>query len=418
MAEQDTIKMTPRELKRLRVIHKVLDEKLKQAKTADILGLSDRQIRRLVKKVREEGDAGIVHKSRGKTSNQAIPEKVKVKVKKIYEEKYWDFSPTLASEKLDEIDGIRISHETLRLWLIGERKHDWQRKGKKHRQWRQRKEYFGEMVQMDGSHHDWLEGRGPWLVFMGYVDDATSKAFGRFYDYEGTMPAMDSFHRYIRKYGLPQSIYLDKHPTYKSTKKETIEEQLRNEEPMSQFERAMKELGVRVIHANSPQAKGRVERKFRVLQDRLIKEMRLAGINTKDEANEFLDGYLPKHNKRFSVPALKAGDMHNKKLPPAKELKKILCIKTKREIRKDSVIRHNNRFYLLKDLPRRRIRSVFVEDRLDGSLWVRNNGNYFKYKEIDPALITRPVTKARRPRRVYTPPKDHPWKKFRFGGFN
>ncbi len=420
MAERGIVKMSLRELKRLHVIHKVLDKKLKQVEAADILDLSKRQIKRIVKRVREEGDTGITHKSRGKSSNKAIPKKVKAKVIKLYEKKYWDFGPTFACEKLYEFHDISISDETLRLWLLGEGKQDWQRKGRKHRQWRQRKEYFGEMVQMDGSHHDWLEGRGPELVLMDYVDDATGAAFGRFYDYEGTMPAMDSFHRYMKKYGLPQSIYLDKHPTYKSTKKLTIEEQLRNEEPMSQFGRAMKELGVEVMHANSPQAKGRVERKFGVFQDRLIKEMRLAGIKTKEEANEFLKGYLPKHNKRFSVPALKKEDLHNKELPSEKELKKILCIKTRRSFRKDSVIRHNNRFYQLKDLPRKRIKSVFVEDRLDGSMWVRNNGSYLKYKEIDPALITKPVVDKKprfeKPRKIYIPPKDHPWKKFRLRG--
>ena len=420
MAKRGIIKMSQRELKRLHVIHKVLDKKLKQVEAADILDLSNRQIKRIVKRVREEGDDGVTHKSRGRSSNKAISKKVKAKVIKLYNKKYWDFGPTFASEKLYEFHDISISDETLRLWLLGERKHDWQRKGRKHRQWRQRKEYFGEMVQMDGSPHDWLEGRGPEIVFMGYVDDATGTAFGRFYDYEGTMPAMDSFHRYIKKYGLPQSIYLDKHSTYKSTKKLTIEEQLRNEEPMSQFEKAMKELRVRVIHANSPQAKGRVERGFETHQDRLIKEMRLAGIKTKDAANEFLEKYLPKHNKRFSIPPLKEEDLHRKKIPPEKELKKILCIKTKRGVRNDSVIRHNNRFYQLKDLPRRRIKSVFVEDRLDGSMWVRNNGSYLKYKEIDPALITRQVVDKKqgfkKPRKVYISPKDHPWKKFRLRG--
>ena len=182
MAEGDIIKMDQRERKRLRVIYKVLDKELQQVDAADVLDLSTRQIKRIVKRVREEGDAGIAHKSRGGPSNKAIPKKVKAKIINLYGEKYWDFGPTLATEKLDEINGIKINHETLRLWLLGEYKHDWQRKGRKHRQWRQRKEYFGEMVQMDGSHHDWLEGRGPKLVFMGYVDDAASNAFGRFYD--------------------------------------------------------------------------------------------------------------------------------------------------------------------------------------------------------------------------------------------
>ena len=161
------------------------------------------------------------------------------------------------------------------------------RKGRKHRQWRERKHHFGEMVQMDGSHHDWFEGRGPKCVLMGYIDDATGTVYGRFYDYEGTIPAMDSFKRYIKRYGIPQSVYLDKHSTYKSTAKQSIEDELEDRKLMSQFEKSLQELGVKVIHAYSPQAKGRVEAAVRTFQDR-VNEMRLAGVKSVDQANEFL----------------------------------------------------------------------------------------------------------------------------------
>jgi len=154
---------------------------------------------------------------------------------------------------------------------------------------------------MDGSHHDWFEGRGAGCVFMGYIDDARGEVFGRFYPYEGTIPAMDSFKRYIKKNGLPMSVYLDKHTTYKSTAKPTIQDELNNTQPLSEFERALKELGVEVIHANSPQAKGRIERLFGTLQDRVVKEMRLRGIRTIEEANCFLEEYLPLYNSRFAV---------------------------------------------------------------------------------------------------------------------
>ena len=221
--------------------------------------------------------------------------------------------------------------------------------------------------------------------------------------------------RYIQKYGIPQSIYLDKHTTYKSPKKQTIEEQLRNEQPMSQFERAAKELGIIVIHANSAPAKGRVERGFRTHQDRLIKEMRLAGIKNKDEANEFLKWYFPKHNKKFSISPAKKGNLHRKS-PGKRELKKILCKRTKRHLRKDGVIEHDKKFYQVKDIPRRRIKSVMVEDRLDGSMHVRNNGSHFKYVEIDPNLIRKAETTKKihnKARKVYIPPKDHPWRSFK-----
>ena len=178
----------------------------------------------------------------------------------LYQETYLGFGPTLFQEKLWQRDGIKIDKETLRKWLIEEELWKKRRKGREHRHWRERKAYFGEMIQMDGSHHDCLEGRGPELVIMAYIDDATNTAFARFYDYEGTIPAMDSFKAYIEQYGIPQCLYLDRHSTYKSTGSLIIEEELEGKrEPQSQFERAMDELGVDVIHANSPQAKGRME---------------------------------------------------------------------------------------------------------------------------------------------------------------
>ena len=280
MAGEDMIMARQGELRRLHVIHKVLEGIVKQVEAAEILSLSGRQIRRIVKRIRSEGSRGIIHRSRGKPSNRRISGKIKEKVINLYRSQYRDFGPTLASEKLLERDGIRINDETLRIWILGTG--DWKktRRRRRHRQWRERKQHAGEMVQMDGSHHDWFEGRGPWCVLMGYIDDATGRVFGRFYDYEGTIPAMDSFKRYIKKYGLPLSVYLDKYKTYKSTAKPTIEDELNGWEPLSDFERALRELGVEVKHANSPQAKGRIERLFGTLQDRLVKEMRLRGIRT------------------------------------------------------------------------------------------------------------------------------------------
>ena len=422
MDRKDIIIMSPEELRRVSIVNQAIARAITQKKAAEIIEISDRQVRRLIKRVREEGDRGIIHGSRGKIGHARIDDEIRSKAIELCREKYWDFGPTLASEKLYELDNIEIDHDTLRRWLIAtdKDKWDWQRKARPHRQWRQRKDYFGEMVQVDGSHHDWLEGRGPWLILMGYVDDATGNTFGRFYDYEGTMPAMDSLMRYIEKYGIPQSIYLDKHTTYKSPRKQTIEEQIRNEMPMTQFGRVAKELGIIMIHANSAPAKGRVERGFGTHQDRLIKEMRLAGIKTKDEANKFLEIYLPKHNKKFSISPAKKGNLHRKP-PGKKELKKILCIQTKRHLRNDAVIQHNSKFYQVEDIPRRRIRKVIVEDRLDGSMRVRNNGSYFKYREIAAELIRKSETgkkEIRRPRKAYIPSSDHPWRRFNKRTYN
>ncbi len=310
MTGEDMIMVRQGELRRLHVIQRVLERVIKQVEAAEILSLSSRQIRRIIKRIRIEGGKGIIHKSRGRPSNRRIAGKIRDKVIQLYRKQYPDFGPTLASEKLLERDGIRVNDETLRMWLI--EAGDWKktRKRRGHRQWRERKHHYGEMVQMDGSHHDWFEGRGPGCVLMGYIDDATGAVFGRFYGYEGTLPAMDSFKRYMKKHGLPLSVYLDKYKTYKSTAKPTIQDELNDVEPLSDFERALRELGVEVKHANSPQAKGRIERLFGTLQDRLVKEMRLRGIRTLEEANIFLEEYLPIYNRKFSVSPKERDNLH------------------------------------------------------------------------------------------------------------
>jgi transposase len=413
MAGKDMIRMSQEEIRRVRVIHQAIDKRLTQVEAASILSLSNRQVRRIVKRVLEEGDSGIVHRSRGRPSHNKIPDKIKNRVLELYEGRYSGFGPTLATEKLFEIDKIGLSRETLRDWLRGKGIEYRGRKRRPHRQWRQRRRYFGEMIQMDGSHHDWLEGRGPECVLMGYVDDATGNVFARFYLYEGTIPAMDSFKRYIKKYGIPMSVYLDKHTTYKSTKKLSLEDQLNNLEPLSEVARAFKELGVEVIHANSPQAKGRIERQFRTFQDRLIKEMRLKGIKTIEEANRFLRYYLSIYNKRFSLRAAEELDLH-RPVPVDLDRDRILCLKTERALRNDFTVAHNHKLYQVEDNVR--TRKVIVEDKIDGSILIRHKDTILKFKEI----ITRPKKVEETPKppilklkRTYIPPADHPWRNFK-----
>lgn len=407
MTGKDIIEMSMKELKRLKVIQEAIEGQITQKAASAMIGLSERQARRLIRAVRQEGERGVVHRSRGRPSNRRIPGKIKNKALQQYRKKYRDFGPTLATEKLMELDGIKVSAETLRQWLLEGGLWQKRRKRSLHRRWRPRKDCFGQMVQMDGSHHDWLEGRGPELVLMGYIDDATNRVFGRFYDYEGTLPAMDSFKRYVRRYGLPQSVYLDKHSTYKSTKKLTIEEELAGLAPMSQFERALDELGVEVIHAHSPQAKGRIERLFGVLQDRLIKEMRLRGITTKEEANEFLKEYLPKYNRKFKVCPANKTDVHVR-LPRYFNLDTYLCVKTQRTVRNDQTIAHNGNLYQIEEAVVSK--KVTVEERLDGSLHITSAGAALKYREI----TERPKKKNRgkRPQTPYVPPRDHPWRQW------
>jgi transposase len=201
MAGEDTIVLRQKELRRLHVIHKVIQGELTQVAATELISLSERQIRRIVRRIQREGDEGIRHKSRGRQSSRKTSKQLEERIVGLYRRKYQGFGPTLTSEKLHEIEGIEVSKETVRTLLM--ESGDWQRsrKRRKHRQWRQRKEHRGEMLQMDGSHHEWFEERGPWSVLMGYIDDATGRIHGKFYEYEGTIPAMDSFRKYIRKNG-------------------------------------------------------------------------------------------------------------------------------------------------------------------------------------------------------------------------
>lgn len=410
MARKDIIMLSQEELRRLHILTRVNEKKIRQEDASDILGISTRQIRRLVKRIKIEGQAGIVHRSRGRESSRKIAEQTKSKIIEVYREKYGDFGPTMAAEKLSENHNLKVSDETLRLWLVEKGYRKVKRKKKQHRQWRERKHHYGEMVQIDGSHHDWFEGRGPKCVLMGYIDDATSKVCGKFYQYEGTIPAMDSFKLYIRKYGIPVSIYLDKHTTYKSPAKEEGYYGETQKESLSQFERAMKDLGVKVIHAHSPQAKGRVERLFRTFQDRVVKEMRLAGVKSIEEGNKFLKSYLPIFNDRFSVEAKEKDNLH-RKIIKGLHLNKILCIKTERTLRNDFTIAHKGSLYQITESTD--AGKVIVQEHINGSMHIVYKDNRLKFKEI----FERPVKKAQKKpktalKRKYTPPVAHPWRNF------
>lgn len=413
MPGEGTITMAQHELRRLYVIRKAIDKTITQKDASEAIGLSLRQIQRMVACVRIKGDKGIIHKSRGKPSNRSTSDSIRRKILTIFKTTYHDFGPTLASEKLFERDKIEINDETLRLWLRQEGIPYKERKKRPHRQWRERKACFGQMVQMDGSHHAWLEDRGPWCVFMGYIDDATGIPFGRFYMSEGTNPAMDSLKRYIKHYGIPQSVYLDNHTTYKSPGKQSIEDELKNEVALSQFERAADELGIRVIHADSPQAKGRVERLFRTFQDRLIKDLRLENVKTIDAANDHLKYFLPMYAKRFAVKARRTDDLH-RPIPDGMDLDSILCVKTPRALRNDFTVAHNRKLYQVLDNVR--TKKLIAEDRLDGSAIISYKEKALRFKEI----VNRPkkeepkVVHNFKPKRVYEPvPYHHPWKSFK-----
>jgi hypothetical protein len=400
--------MSVKELRRVHVIRQTMEKKLTQVKAGTLLGLTPRHIRRLIKRVEQAGDPGLAHRGRGKPSNRQIPEKVQTKALTLYAQRYGDFGPTLAAEKLAERHGITLSAETVRGWLLAKGVTHFQRRKRPHRAWRERRAHRGELIQLDGSHHDWLEGRGPRCVLMAYIDDASSRVYARFYEYEGTIPAMDSFQRYVQHYGIPLAIYADRHTTYQSPAKPTVEEQLAGREPMSQFGRALSELGVELIPAHSPQAKGRVERLFKTFQDRLIKEMRLAGVSTLDEANRFLEDYLPIYNQRFTVQPAQAADLHRPH-PAHRELDRILCLKTTRCLRKDFTIAYQGGLYQIHETVR--ASHVLVEERVNGTLRITHQGRMLGFH----AITSRPVKAVEaktvhQPRCPVTPRPDHPWR--------
>jgi hypothetical protein len=409
MAGKDIIMATQEELKRLNVIHKVLDKSITQTEAAGVLDLTDRHIRRMAARIVKEGDKGIVHKLRGQPAHNRTLDKIKTKALNLCKNIYEGFSPTLASEKLFERDKIKVSRELLRTWFIKEHIAYASRKARPHRNWRERKANYGQMVQADGSHHDWFEGRGPWCVLMGQIDDATSKVSAEFHDYEGTLPFMASFKLYIKAKGIPLSVYIDRHTTYKSNKKSSIEDELENREPLTQVGRALKELGVDVIFAYSAQAKGRVERLFRTFQDRLVKEMRLRKIKSIEEANSFLKEYLPVYNKRFSVPAAKPADLHQP-LPKGIDLDRILCKKTEHTLRNDFTVAHDKKLYQVEN--NIRAKKVIVEERIDGSMIIAHKDKVLKYKEIinRPKQVKEKLQPIFKSRKIYVPLKDHPWK--------
>ncbi len=409
MIGEDGVMMSGKELRRVHVIRQVMEKKLTQVEAGALVGLTTRQIRRLIQRVRQEGDRGLVHRGRGQPSNRRMTARHKAQVLRLYGLHYRDFGPTLAVEKLAERHGITLSDETLRRWLRASGIAHFTRRKRPHRAWRARKPHVGELVQLDGSHHDWFEGRGPRCVLMAYIDDASSRVYARFYAYEGTIPALDSFQRYVRRHGIPLALYTDKHSTYQVSAAPTREDQLAGVAPMSQFGRALGELGVELIPAHSPQAKGRIERLFGTFQDRLIKELRLAGASTLDEANRFLEAYLPRYNQRFTVPPAHAADLHRPK-PAGGELDRILCIKMFRCLRKDFTIVHHGRLYQIHDTLR--ATHVWLEERVDGTLRITHQGRPLHFHAIAarPRKAT-PVTPTSLPRSPVIPRPDHPWRR-------
>ena len=376
----DRIAMSQQERDVLKIMHGVLEGERRQADAAHLLGLSTRHVRRLQRRLEAGGDQALVHGLRGKPSNHRIDPKVRKAVLAAYRQRYADFGPTFASEKL-AAEGLAVGPQTLRRWLLAEGL--WQRRRRRdpHRSRRPRRPCFGELVQIDASIHDWLEGRGEEVVLISLIDDATSKVLARFYP-SGTVEAhMDLAGRWIRRYGRPQAFYSDRHSIFEPQDKGRA---LPDAE--TQFGRALRELGIELIRAHSPQAKGRIERSFGTAQDRWVKELRLAGVTTLAGANEVLERLLPAHNRRFSKPAPQPDDAH-RPLGPGHDLAAILSIQEERVVANDYTIRFRNRFYQLQPpvWPGERGGKVVIELRLDGTMALRFGSKYLSYQEVAPA---------------------------------
>jgi Helix-turn-helix domain len=374
----DRIEMSQRERDVLKVMHGVLEGERTQAEAGRLLGLSVRQVRRLQRKLQAGGDNAIVHGLRGKPSNRQPDSALKAAALTAYRQRYHDFGPTFACEKLRE-DGLVVCPQTLRRWLVAEGL--WQRKRRReaHRSRRPRRACFGELIQFDASVHDWLEGRGQQeVVLITLIDDATSRLMARFYPAGTTLAHMDLLSRWLVKYGRPVALYSDRHSIFQPQDKGRA---LPDAE--TQLGRALRELDVGLIRAHSPQAKGRVERSFGTAQDRWVKELRLAGAKTLQEANAALAKVVPAHNRRFAKAAKDASDAH-RPLGPGHDLASILSLQTERVVSNDYTVRFENRFYQLHRpaLPGLRGGRVVVEERMDGSMVIRFETRYLKYSEV------------------------------------
>jgi transposase len=414
--------MSTRELQRAEVMGRVRSKGLKLINAAEILELSYRQSKRLWRRYRQEGAKGLKHRSAGKSSNRAKPEKFREKVLRRIREKYSGteqrrFGPTLAAEHLAEEDGLQVNEETLRRWMLAEGLWSRSRRRKAHRKRRERKAHFGELVQLDGSFHEWFEERGPRGCLMNMVDDATGTTLCRMGEQETIWAAVGVLGEWIGQYGVPRALYTDWKNVYK--RQPTERERLRGEAPTTQFGRMCARLGIRIIAASSPQAKGRVERNNGVHQDRLVKKLRRQGIQSYQATNEYLEAeYLPEHNDRFAREAAEAEDYHGKAPSPSR-LRELFRFETERWVSNDWVIQYRGRHLQLQPRSRRygptEAKAVVCEWE-EGGIEVRYRGERIDFQELTPATKQQkqqpPARKIAVRRYGATKPakKDHPWR--------
>ena len=409
--------MSRKERERITVMVGVTEEELTLVQAAVLMAVGYRQSKRIWKRYQADGDAGLVHRLRGQPSARRKPPALRAQALALYaEEHYADFGPTLMAEHLAKA-GLAVDHETLRRWRLAAGQHTVRRRKQQHRQWRERKPSFGAMVQLDGSHHDWFEGRGPKCVLMVMVDDATNEMHARFFAEETTRASYDVLEGWVRKHGLPGSLYVDRDSIYRCEGEASIAEQLAGKAPQTQFGRAMEQLGVELILANSPQAKGRVERMNGTLQDRLVKEMRLAGISDLESANRFLEGkYLRAFNRQFAREAASPVDVH-RGVP--RNLNEVLSWKEERVVQSDWTVACEGKRYQLDrqheamSLVRRK---VIVRTLRNGRVQLVYRGQRLKCRRLPVGVARKPAPVKRRGRAgakvvKFVPAAGHPWRR-------
>lgn len=412
------ILMSAKERERKSVFGLVKEGVLNLKEAASRLGLSYRQTRRSYGRYCREGDAGLVHARRGKPSNRGKPVVFRQDVLRRYGDRYEGFGPTLAAEKLAQ-DGYRVDHETLRRWLMKDGQWSRRRKRGKHRSQRERKGHFGELVQLDGSHHDWFGADEPKACLMNMVDDACSTTEALMDREETTQVSMRLLWRWIEKYGIPLALYVDKKNVFVTKREPTHEEQLLGQEPLTAFGKACKKLGIEIITAHSPQAKGRVERSHGIYQDRFVKELKLGEITTIEGANELLRGGFCEHlNAQFERQARASEDFH-RPVPAGLNLAEVFCLEEERQVQNDWTVRYKNQFLQIvrenKPLPRAK-EKVLVREPLQGNLQIVYRGKPLAYTAVavppvrpEPQQIDHYVTHKAKPK--WKPAADHPWRR-------
>ncbi len=372
--------MNRKEREQLVAFKRIASREITRETAAKMLGVSARWIRKKFKRYLKEGDAGLVHKGRGKSSPKRWKATDYAFSLELLRSDWQGFGPTFTAEKLAEIYGIKVSRETLRKSMKKNGFDYAKRKGGKQRKRRERREVFGLMVQLDGSPHNWFEGRGPDCTLLVFIDDATSRILWlEFAEGESVHSIMQATKNYFEKFGKPSAFYVDYGSVFR------VNTNNKDHEKITQFERAMKELGVKIIHARSPQAKGRVERCNRTLQDRLIKEMRLAKISNIADANRFVHEcrFIAEHNTKYAEEPAKQGDAH---LPVEKDaLRDSLCVKEKRIVMQDWTISYKNKILQLLNKKSVLVRpkdSVIVSEHLDGTLTIKTRRSSLEFEHV------------------------------------